>query len=115
MKCPKCGGPFFGTATCVSCKEPFVMRRREQVTCGSARCQRERGLVRQRAHTKINGIRTKGAERFPGEFVICKICGSKVQKTRVDQSTCYSKECLRKHRDLKKWRGVKADHVRDMG
>ena len=54
-------------------------------------------------------------ERFRGQGIICIICGESVQRVRIDQATCLSKKCQRVHRDYRKFRGIKADHVRDMG
>jgi len=54
-------------------------------------------------------------ERFRGQGIYCLICGKPVPRVRIDQATCLSKECQEGHRDSHKLKGIKADHVRDLG
>ena len=111
-KCPTCGGTTFGRAKCIVCEAPFSRRHPHQVTCGKAQCRKTRQLQQQKIW--IRELRKHSAGyRFPGESVICLVCGTKVKKKRINQATCLTDRCILRHRDTHKFRGLKAEHVRD--
>ena len=114
MRCPICEGRIFGKAVCVVCNKPFMKRRANQVTCALTKCKKARQVQMQRIWKKRNAYHFRGAARFKGEYVICKVCDTKVIKTRKNQSTCLSKECQHQSQGNRKYRDVKAEHVWDL-
>lgn len=115
-RCPTCGGKTFGEANCVICAEPFIKIRTEQITCGSLECRKARQLKTQKEWMNRMRASGKGGQRFPGEYVICLICGDEVEKVRVNQATCLKPSCIVRHRDSSNFRGLKAKHVyRNLG
>ena len=110
MKCPTCGGRIFGGAWCIICGESFLRRHRRQITCAKAQCKRTRQLQTQ----KIWQDKLAAVPRFPGEFVICLMCGTKVPKVRSNQATCQTEVCMLAHMNRTKAGSVvRAKHVRD--
>lgn len=108
-KCPTCGGRIFGRAKCIVCEVPFSRKHPNQITCASLQCRRVRQLHQQK--TWIKELRK--SDRFPGESVICLVCGTKAKKKRINQATCLTRKCVTAHRDTIKFRGLRAEHVRD--
>lgn len=113
MKCPSCGRKFHGRVNCIICFNLFYKRHPGQITCGSPECKEKRKRQMQSIWKKEQ---RRGIVRFPGVSVICLICGTTVQRRRLDQTTCLSEECMKKNRDLHKFRGVEPVYVyRNLG
>jgi len=115
MQSLTCKIPQSKQGKCIICRGSFYKARPRQIICASLRCKRERNRQRQRVWRLKQKSKPRGIERFPGEYILCLICREKTQRIRIDQATCHSINCLKKHRDLHKFRGIKADHVRNLG